>query len=104
MAQTTTIDQHVQAELARRGAQLRADQHVCSLAADIDMIRRIALQHGMLPVATVAQVLETALGRGDRGPLITAWISVLRDAIRGDRQDRSASDSYAAACSVRLTG
>lgn len=103
MAQTN-IDPHVQAELVRRGAQLGSRPGKVPLAADIDMIRRIAVQNGMLPVASVAQVLESALARGDQGPLITGWIAVLREAIASTRQDRSARDAYVAACSVRLTG
>lgn len=104
MAQTTMIDPYVQAELARRGAQLGLRPGKVPLAAEIDMIRRIAVQHGMLPVASVAQVLESALARGDQGPLITGWIAVLREAIASTRQDRVARDAYVAACSVRLTG
>ncbi|OYY69943.1 hypothetical protein [Sphingomonas sp. 28-63-12] len=103
MAQTATIDQHVQAELFRRAALLGVRPGRAVLAADIDMIRRIAQQNGMMPVASVAQVLESAVARGEQGPLITGWIALLREAIGSDRQDRFAGDSYVAACSVRLT-
>lgn len=99
-----TIDQHVQAELMRRATLLGARPGAAALASEIDTIRRIALQNGMLPVASVAQVLESALARGDNGPLITGWIALLREAIGSERQDRFARESYVAACSVRLTG
>ncbi len=101
---STTIDQHVQAELTRRAALLGARPGATALATEIDTIRRIAVQNGMLPVASVAQVLESALARGDHGPLITGWIALLREAIGSQRQDRFARESYLAACSVRLTG
>ena len=104
MAQTATNDQNVQTELVRRAAMLGLRPSLASLAIEIDTIRRIALQNGMLPVASVAQVLESALARGEQGPLITGWIEMLREAICSARQDRFARDSYVAACSVRLTG
>ncbi len=104
MAQNATIDQHVQAELFRRVGLLGTRSGIPALVAEIDMIRRIALQNGMLPVGSVAHALESALARGDTGPLITSWISLLREAVGSERQDRLASDSFLAACSVRLTG
>ena len=104
MAQRTMIDQQVQAELIRRATMLGVRPGLAALAGEIDTIRRIAVQNGMLPVASVAQVLESALARGDQGPLITGWIALLREAIGSERQDRFARESYVAACSVRLTG
>lgn len=104
MAQRTMIDQQVQAELIRRATLLGVRPGLAALASEIDTIRRIAVQNGMLPVASVAQVLESALARGDQGPLITGWIALLREAIGSERQDRFARESYVAACSVRLTG
>ena len=104
MTRHATIDQKVQAELHRRATMLGARPGIATLAAEIDMIRRIAVQHGMLPVVSVAQVLESALARGEQGPLITGWIALLREAIGSERQDRFARESYIAACSVRLTG
>lgn len=74
------------------------------LAGEIESIRRIALAAGMFPAASVAHALESAIGRGERGPLITGWLSILADAIGSERHDRDACDSYAAACSVRLAG
>ncbi|WP_374130865.1 hypothetical protein [Sphingomonas sp. 28-62-20] len=104
MTQSATIDPYVQAELFRRAALLGVRPGRAALAAEIDMIRRIARQNGMMPVTSVAQILESALARGDMGPLITGWIALLREAINSERQDRFAGDSYVAACSVRLTG
>lgn len=102
----------VQTELAQRVAKLSvqaggvrtAPAAVATLAREIDDIRRIALHHGMLPVASIAQALESALGRGDTGPLVTGWIAILRESIDSDRQDAVASASWAGLCSVRLAG
>ncbi|WP_374137253.1 MULTISPECIES: hypothetical protein [unclassified Sphingomonas] len=104
MTRYPTIDQKVKAELHRRATMLEVRPGVASLAAEIDMIRRVAAQNGMLPVASVAQILESALARGEQGPLITGWIALLREAIGSERQDQFARESYVAACSVRLTG
>lgn len=104
MAQRAIIDQQVKAELTRRATRLGARPGVAALAGEIDAIRRIASQNDMLPVISVAQVLESALARGEQGPLISGWISLLREAIGSERQDRFARESYLAACSVRLSG
>lgn len=74
------------------------------LATDIAMIRRIAHRHGLYPAASVARTVESALMHGERGPLISGWLSILRDAVVCDRQDAQACDTFTAACSVRLTG
>lgn len=91
-ARITTIDAH--AAISRPG----------DLAQEIDVIRQIAHRNGMRPAVTVAQALESALARGERGPLIHGWLAILRDAVGSDRADGAACDTYAAACSVRLTG
>lgn len=107
MQQAGQIDQIRQNELAQRALLLGARAATASrqhLAIEVDQIRRIALRQGMLPAASIAQVLESALARGDSGPLITGWIAILAEAIGGDRHDSAACDSYAAACSVRLAG
>jgi hypothetical protein len=74
------------------------------LAREIDAIRDLAHRHGMRPAVTVAQALEMALARGERGPLIHDWLAILRDAVRSERHDDAACDTFRAACSVRLFG
>ncbi len=92
----------IRADLALRIAALDAMQvQVRQFASDLDQVRRIALAAGMLPAVTVAHALESALARGERGPLITGWLDILRDAISCDGNDASTCDTYAAACSVR---
>lgn len=96
----------VQAELAARvcaiGARTPRDT-AGSIALEIDAIRRLARAHGLYPAAVVAQALESALGRGERGPLIDGWLALLHDAVGCERHDAAACDTFAAACSVRLT-
>ncbi|MGL4314817.1 MAG: hypothetical protein ACRCSO_12605 [Sphingomonas sp.] len=75
-----------------------------ALAAEIEVIRRTALAHGILPAVGVAHALEMALGRGERGPLIEGWMALLRDAVLCGRSDEATCDAYVAACSVRLAG
>ncbi len=73
-----------------------------TMATDIDRIRQIAQHHGMLPVASVAHALESALARGERGPLIQGWLAILADAVDSAQQDDEACAIFSAACSVRL--
>ncbi|MEG3087571.1 hypothetical protein [Sphingomonas sp. PB4P5] len=74
------------------------------LAREIDSIRALAHRAGLRPAVAVAQALEMALARGERGPLVHAWLDLLRDAVGGDRHDAAACDSYRAACAVRMFG
>jgi hypothetical protein len=105
MAQLQTIQQ-VQAELGARigvigarAARARPDD----IAREIDLIRQVARRNGMLPAVAVSSALESALARGERGPLIQGWLSILSDAIGCDRHDQATCDTFAAACSVRFS-
>ena len=97
----------VRADLASRIAAIdvRAPYtQPCELAPDIDAIRVIAHRNGLNPAVTVAHFLDSALSRGENGPLVHGWLSLLADAIGSDRQDVAACETFAAACSVRLAG
>jgi hypothetical protein len=72
------------------------------LAPDVDAIRVIAHRAGLNPAVTVAHFLESALARGERGPLVHGWLAMLADAVACERQDLAACEAFAAACSVRL--
>lgn len=95
-------------ELTRRVTALSArttlarGPSTAELAAEIDRIRAIALASGMLPAASVAHALSSALARGERGPLVRGWLAILGDAACADRNDADACASFAGACSVRL--
>lgn len=106
MVQTGTLG-NVREELAARIGMLDARiglKRPGDLAREIDAIRDLAHRHGMRPAVTVAQALEMALARGERGPLIHGWLAILRDAIGSERHDEAACDTFRAACSVRLFG
>lgn len=88
--------------LLTQRAMLGAITDARALASELHDIRRIAHANGLYPVAIVAHALESALARGERGPLIRGWLAMLDDAAGSDRQDADAGASFAAACSVRL--
>jgi len=95
----------IRADLVQRIAALdsRADHgRAGELAQDLDAIRRIAQANNLQPAVSVAHVLDAALARGERGPLIHGWLDILRDAIGSERSDGPACEAYLAACSVRL--
>lgn len=92
----------VKADLARRIGAIEWRGGPRSVAVEVDAIRAIAHRHRMLPAVTVAHLLETALARGEHGPLVHTWLGMLREAVASDRQDEAASDAFAAACSVRF--
>lgn len=74
------------------------------LAAQVDAIRLIAHRAGMQPAVTVAHFIDSALARGERGPLVHGWLAMLRDAVGSERQDLDTAHRFAAACSIRLAG
>lgn len=72
------------------------------LARELDAIRSIASGAGLRPAVAVAHLLDDALSRGERGPLVHGWLAVLSDAVASERNDPAACDAFAAACAVRL--
>ncbi|WP_375393474.1 hypothetical protein [uncultured Sphingomonas sp.] len=97
----------IKAELAARIAAIdvRAPYaRACELAPDVDAIRIIAHRNGLHPAVTVTHLLDSALSRGEHGALVHGWLSMPSDAVRSDRQDLTACNIFAAACSVRLAG
>lgn len=73
------------------------------VAAGLEHIRRIAAANGMAPAVDVIHLLDAALARGERGPLVHSWLAVLRDAARLDHSDSRTREVFAAACTVRLS-
>ena len=95
----------VRMELATRVAAIdvRAPYaRATELARAVDEIRVIAHGAGLNPTVTVVHFIAAALARGERGTGVHGWLQMLRDAIGAERQDVSACDAFAAACSVRL--
>lgn len=106
MAQVQPTIQQVQAELGARisaiGARA-AQSRTSDIACEIDLIRQIAGRNGLFPAVAVIHALESALARGERGPLIQGWLSILGDAVGCGRHDLAACETFAAACSVRFS-
>lgn len=76
---------------------------VGQLAAEVEGIRRLAAAQGLVAATPVIRAIDSALARGECGPLLQGLVSILEDALA----QRGAGDSgsvYAAACSVRLAG
>lgn len=105
MAQTDTAIGSIQSELAARVGVVSAfsARRHSDIAIEIGAIRQIAHRHGLHPAVAVSRALESALARGERGALIQGWLSILRDAIGCDRQDRAACETFVAAGSVRFS-
>lgn len=93
----------IRAELTRRIGAIEWRAGPAAIAGEIDAIRRVAHRNRMLPAVTVAHLLESALARGEHGPLVHGWLAMLRDAVGSERQDAAASDAFAAACQVRFS-
>lgn len=73
------------------------------LATELEQVRRLAAAEGIGAAVAVVHALDSALARGERGPLIRGWLAILRDAVDCGMPDARACETFAAACSVRLT-
>jgi len=71
------------------------------LATEVDAIRAVAEAAGVLPVVAVARALESALARGERGVIVSGWISMLGEAAGCGRSDAAASNAFLAAGALR---
>ena len=71
------------------------------MASELEEVRRLAARHGMTPAVTVVHALDSALARGEHGPLILGWLEILRDAVRCGTSDPAACEAFAAVCAVR---
>ena len=92
----------IRADLIRRIGAIEWRAGPAAIAGELGAIRRTALGAQMLPAVTVAHLLEAALARGERGPLVHGWLGMLREAVGSERQDAAASAAFAAACQVRF--
>ena len=106
MAQIQPTIRQIQSELAARIGMIgvvSTRRRAGDIAVEIGQIRQIANRHGLHPAVTVSHALESALARGECGLLIQGWLAILGDAIGSDRHDPAACETFAAACSVRLS-
>ena len=86
--------------LANQLPQLSA----CQLASQVDALRRIARDHGLLPVEELARGLESALSVSDCSVMVLPFLESMRDAVGCERIDPAAAQSYLAAVNQRLYG
>ena len=97
------VSSDVRAELAARiDAIGRAAPN--DMRIELNMLRRVARLHRVMPVLAVIPLLDAALARGERGPLVFGGLGVLREAAGCGRIDEHAASIFAAAASVRLAG
>lgn len=71
------------------------------IVSELDAIRRRAAQHGLRPAVSVVHALESAIARGERGPLVSGWLHLLRDAVGCERSDPDSDAAFTAACWIR---
>ena len=103
----TRVSNDVRAQIAAQidGIGQRLDRAAPSdLRLELNMVRRVARLHQIAPVLAVTALLDAALARGERGPLVHGGFGVLREAAGSERIDEQAASIFAAACSVRLAG
>lgn len=92
----------IRTDLIRRISAIEWRAGPTTIAREVDAIRRKAHLAQMLPAVTIAQMLESALARGERGALVHGWLAMLREAVSSEQQDVAASRAFAAACQVRF--
>jgi hypothetical protein len=100
--QGNTVNHDIRTDLGVRIAALAMRGRAADLAVELDSIRHIAAANGLLAVVAVAHALESAVARGERGPLVQGWLTVLNDAVGSDRQDKALGELFASACGVRF--
>ena len=97
------VSSDVRAQLAARidaiGCAAPNDMRI-----ELNMLRRLARLHRVMPVLAEIPLLDAALARGERGPLVLGGLGVLREAAGCGRIDEQAASIFAAAASVRLAG
>src|SRR6476469_1597528 len=95
----------VRADLCERIDGLKAAIPYASVAGLCDKasdVRHLAQQYDIRPVADLAWKLEGRLARGERGPSVINVLSLMREATESGRTDAQASNTWAAAASIRL--
>ncbi len=77
---------------------------VNQLAHQVDDLRRIARDYGLLPVEELARGLESALSGSEGGIMVLPFLESMRDAVGCNRVDAAAVQSYLAVVNQRLYG
>ena len=98
---------HAKAQLIDQIDQVaRALPHISmsQLAHQVDEIRRIAHDWGLLPVEQLARGLEGAISLSDGSIMILPFLESMRDAAGCGRVDAAAAQSFLAVMSQRRYG
>ncbi|MFM9852410.1 MAG: hypothetical protein ACKVOJ_06335 [Sphingomonadaceae bacterium] len=74
------------------------------LAHEVDDVRRIANDHGLIPVVELARGLESALSASQDHIMILPFLDSMRDAVSGERTDSDAAQCYLTRVNQRLHG
>jgi hypothetical protein len=74
------------------------------LANQVDEVRRIAREYGLLPVEELARGLGSALSSSESSIMLLPFLETMRDAVGCERVDAAAAQSYLAAVNQRLYG
>jgi hypothetical protein len=98
---------HARSQLCDQIDRVAAELHhltIGQLATQIDDIRRLARENGLLPLESLARGLERALAASDGGVMVAPYLETMRDAAGCERVDAAAAQSYLASVSLRLYG
>jgi hypothetical protein len=77
---------------------------ISQLMAQVEDIRSLARDHGLLPLEQLARGLERALSTSDGGVMVAPFLTTMRDAAGCERVDAAAAQSYLASVNLRLYG
>jgi hypothetical protein len=74
----------------------------CDIANQVDAIRRVAKENGLLPLADMAHSFESMLAWGSSRGAIAPWIAALKEAAGCESLDLAASRAWIAALGLRM--
>ncbi|HEX7820119.1 MAG TPA: hypothetical protein VF463_05810 [Sphingobium sp.] len=95
----------IRSDLIRRIDAIAAATGKMSLAGlleQVDAIRRIARQHSLDAVESLASMIETATAYHGHGTVIFSYLDLMRDAVDCEDQGSHVRTAYTAALSLRL--
>jgi hypothetical protein len=75
-----------------------------SLAGDVDQIRQIARDCGLVPLSELARGLGRALSGSEGAAAARPFLETMRDAVGCERLDAAATQSFLASINLRLHG
>ncbi len=95
----------VRAGLLTRIERLEAELSTlspCQIVEQVDSVRRIAREHGLVPLSDMAHSLESLLAWGPSSKSIQPWLTALKEAVGCEALDKAASQSWIAALGLRI--